>query len=283
MCDGCAWPMASRSRSSTRCWHRAASRPCWLPTLSSGSLHEALIGAGMVPSWGKSSIRAEAASPEDAVLLGVTNGEPMLVERRLIYDQRGRPIERTELRYAADRYGLNVGFSVEDSGAVTLGSRCLTSQTLEGVTMEPRERVLAALDHKEADRVPRDLAGTRYSSIHAEAYQRLRPALGLPEAEIRIVDTTQGLAHVHDDVLDQLRRGRGAGVTPARPRRLPARGHRRRRVRALPRRVRRAAGATAATGSTTSPPPRRSRATSASPTSTPTPGRIRPTPPASRA
>ena len=68
--------------------------------------------------------------------------------------------------------------------------------------MEPRARVLAALDHKEADRVPRDLAGTRYSSIHAEAYRRLRPALGLPEAEIRIVDTTQGLAHVHDDVLD---------------------------------------------------------------------------------
>ncbi len=67
--------------------------------------------------------------------------------------------------------------------------------------MEPRERVLAALDHREADRVPRDLAGTRYSSIHAEAYRRLRPALGLPEAEIRIVDTTQGLAHVHDDVL----------------------------------------------------------------------------------
>ena len=49
--------------------------------------------------------------------------------------------------------------------------------------------------------MPRDLAGTRYSSIHAEAYARLRPALGLPETEIRIVDTTQGLAEVHDDVL----------------------------------------------------------------------------------
>ena len=69
--------------------------------------------------------------------------------------------------------------------------------------MEPRERVLAALDHREADRVPRDFAGTRYSSIHAEAYRRLRPALGLPEAEIRIVDTTQGLAHIHDDILER--------------------------------------------------------------------------------
>ena len=80
--------------------------------LESGSLHEALISEGMVPSHGKSSIGAEAASPDDAILLGVAAGEPMLVERRLIFDQRGRPIERTESRYAADRYGLNVGFSV---------------------------------------------------------------------------------------------------------------------------------------------------------------------------
>lgn len=82
-----------------------------------GSLHEALIGAGIVPSRGRSSIRAEAATADDAALLGVARGEPMLVERRLILDQRGRPIERTESRYAADRYGLNVGFSVEDGSS----------------------------------------------------------------------------------------------------------------------------------------------------------------------
>jgi len=70
--------------------------------------------------------------------------------------------------------------------------------------MESRERVLAALDHKEADRVPRDFAGTRYTSIHVEAYKRLRPALGLPEAEMKIVDTTQGLAHIHEDILERL-------------------------------------------------------------------------------
>jgi len=88
--------------------------------LEAGSLHEALIGAGIVPSRGTSSIGAEAASAEDAHLLGVNPGEPMLVERRLILDQRGRPLERTESRYAATRYGLNVGFSVEDSGALSI-------------------------------------------------------------------------------------------------------------------------------------------------------------------
>jgi len=88
--------------------------------LEAGSLHETLINAGIVPSRGKSSIGAEAAGIDDAALLDVAIGEPMLVERRLIFDQRGRPFERTESRYAADRYGLNVGFSVEDSGTVTV-------------------------------------------------------------------------------------------------------------------------------------------------------------------
>ena len=70
--------------------------------------------------------------------------------------------------------------------------------------MDSRQRVLTALDHREADRVPRDFAGTRYSSMHAEAYKRVRPALGLPEAEIRIVDTTQGLAGIHEDMLQRI-------------------------------------------------------------------------------
>lgn len=90
--------------------------------LETGSLHEALISAGIVPSRGKSSITAEAASVEDARLLGVRAGEPMLVERRIILDHRGRPLERTESRYAAARYGLDVGFSVEDGGTVTVAS-----------------------------------------------------------------------------------------------------------------------------------------------------------------
>ena len=90
--------------------------------LEKGSLHEALIGDGVVPTRGSSTIGAEAADSDDAILLGIPAGTPMLVERRLIYDQRGRPIERTESRYAADRYGLNVGFSVEDGSSQTVAS-----------------------------------------------------------------------------------------------------------------------------------------------------------------
>jgi GntR family transcriptional regulator len=103
------------------------SAPCIAPVmaadLETGSLHEVLIAAGIVPTRGTSTIGAEAADADDAVLLGVHAGEPVLVERRLIYDGRGRPIERTESRYAADRYGLHVGFSVEDNGTTSVGDR----------------------------------------------------------------------------------------------------------------------------------------------------------------
>ncbi len=37
----------------------------------------------------------------------------LLVERRLVLDTGGRPVELTESRYAAGRYGLDVRFSVE--------------------------------------------------------------------------------------------------------------------------------------------------------------------------
>ena len=42
--------------------------------LETGSLHEALINVGVVPTRGQASIGAEAASDEDAVLLGVRPG-----------------------------------------------------------------------------------------------------------------------------------------------------------------------------------------------------------------
>ena len=82
-----------------------------------GSLHEMLMDAGFIPTKGQATIWAEAASDEDAALLEVPPGSPLLVERRVILDQRSRPLERTESRYAADRYALDVGFSVEDRGS----------------------------------------------------------------------------------------------------------------------------------------------------------------------
>ena len=81
--------------------------------LERGSLHEALAMAGIVLRRGTATITAEAATADDARLLGVHRGDPMLVERRVILDSRGRRIESTESRYPADRYALDVVFEVE--------------------------------------------------------------------------------------------------------------------------------------------------------------------------
>lgn len=81
--------------------------------LERGSLHGALVAAGIVPTAGRGALSAEAAGPEDARLLGIRRGQPLLVERRLIYDQDGGPLELTESRYVAERYGLDVVFDVE--------------------------------------------------------------------------------------------------------------------------------------------------------------------------
>jgi len=81
--------------------------------LESTSLFAALAAAGHVPTAGKAVIAAESASSEDAKLLGVRRGDPLLVETRLIDDQHGQPLELTESRYVGARYGLDVDFDVE--------------------------------------------------------------------------------------------------------------------------------------------------------------------------
>jgi GntR family transcriptional regulator len=77
------------------------------------SLFATLASAGVVPTAGRAALAAEAAGVEDARLLGVQRGEPLLVERRLIRDQQGTPLEWTESRYVGSRYGLEVDFDVE--------------------------------------------------------------------------------------------------------------------------------------------------------------------------
>jgi GntR family transcriptional regulator len=81
--------------------------------LARGSLHEALGQAGFVLRRGTGEIFAAAATSDDAGLLQIRTGDPLLVERRVIVDSHGRRIEATESRYTAQRYGLLVHFDVE--------------------------------------------------------------------------------------------------------------------------------------------------------------------------
>lgn len=54
--------------------------------------------------------------------------------------------------------------------------------------MTPRERVLAALNHQEPDRVPIDIGGCSVSTIIGDAYERLKEKLGI-ESETRYFKT----------------------------------------------------------------------------------------------
>jgi GntR family transcriptional regulator len=90
--------------------------------LAGGSLHEALSRAGFVLRRGTGIVSAAAATSEDARLLSVRTGDPLLVERRVITDQHGRRIEATESRYLADRYGLGVQFDVEEAAGEASGA-----------------------------------------------------------------------------------------------------------------------------------------------------------------
>lgn len=84
--------------------------------LERGSLHEALARAGIHLRRGQGTITAEAATAEDAALLELGVGHPLLVERRVIADAHGRPVEATESRYPGARYALDVRFDVDVSG-----------------------------------------------------------------------------------------------------------------------------------------------------------------------
>ncbi|HEY1317106.1 MAG TPA: GntR family transcriptional regulator [Gaiella sp.] len=81
--------------------------------LEAESLFDTLADAGLVPTAGHAVITAEGANAEDARLLGVRRGSPLLVERRLITDQDDAPLELTESRYVPERYDIDVDFEVE--------------------------------------------------------------------------------------------------------------------------------------------------------------------------
>ncbi|WP_227761912.1 uroporphyrinogen decarboxylase family protein [Zhaonella formicivorans] len=71
--------------------------------------------------------------------------------------------------------------------------------------MNSRERALMALQHKEPDRIPFDLAGTVTTGIHHIAYKNLLNYLGISKEEVKVAEIHQQLAAVHEDVLQRLK------------------------------------------------------------------------------
>lgn len=67
--------------------------------------------------------------------------------------------------------------------------------------MTSRERVLAAIEHRQPDRVPVDLGSTPSSGISAVAYGKLTEYLGMENSRTRIYDVVQELAQPEEAVL----------------------------------------------------------------------------------
>lgn len=69
--------------------------------------------------------------------------------------------------------------------------------------MTSRERVLAAIGHREPDAVPVDLGATPSSGISAAAYGKLKTHLGITGGHTRIYDVVQQLAQPEAVILDR--------------------------------------------------------------------------------
>lgn len=70
--------------------------------------------------------------------------------------------------------------------------------------MNSRERVLAALQHREPDRIPFDLGTTKVTGITRNAYLRLAKELGVDPGTFEFYDVTQQLAVMQEDILQYL-------------------------------------------------------------------------------
>jgi GntR family transcriptional regulator len=84
------------------------SAPILQADLATASMHELMRELGREPTVARGSLTAVTASALEAELLAVKVGAGLLVERRTILDQQGKPMEYTETSYVGERYLFDV-------------------------------------------------------------------------------------------------------------------------------------------------------------------------------
>ena len=72
--------------------------------------------------------------------------------------------------------------------------------------MTPRERVRAALNHRQPDRVPVDFGSTMVTGISVSVVSRLRKTLGFdsPDARVKVIEPYQMLGEIGDDLRERM-------------------------------------------------------------------------------
>ncbi|MBS6398038.1 MAG: methyltransferase [Clostridiales bacterium] len=76
--------------------------------------------------------------------------------------------------------------------------------------MTSRERVIAAINHREPDYVPLDLGGCGQTGMNASSLYALRKAYGLPEHPLAIAEPFQLLGEIEKDLIEKI----GIDVVP---------------------------------------------------------------------
>jgi uroporphyrinogen-III decarboxylase len=84
----------------------------------------------------------------------------------------------------------------------------------EGTAMNSKERVVAALSHREPDRIPVDFGGTAVTGIHVSCVAALRDFYGLEKRPVKVHEPYQMLGLVEED----LKRAMGLDVDGVFPR-----------------------------------------------------------------
>lgn len=94
------------------------------------SLYDELRAAGAIPTRADYAIQAVAADSDQATLLGVAPGAPLMYIQAVTFDQSARPIELVQNRYLGDRYRFcTTLFNPQHAGRIgsSDGSSKLTS------------------------------------------------------------------------------------------------------------------------------------------------------------
>ena len=71
--------------------------------------------------------------------------------------------------------------------------------------MTSRERVLAALSHRQPDKVAIDIGATCCSTMHVNCFERLRTYYGLPHKPVEVWDVSSMTGVMTDDLAQALR------------------------------------------------------------------------------
>lgn len=91
--------------------------------LEAGSLHQALRSLGREPVSAQAWISARTATPHEARLLELSSkAAPVLVERRIIADAHGEPLELTVSVFNAAQYVIDAAFTLATTTGAGAGS-----------------------------------------------------------------------------------------------------------------------------------------------------------------